>query len=256
MRLRPRSIYDVFATLALFGVIAGGTAYAANTVFSTDIVDGQVKSVDLGGAAVVTAKIADGAITSAKVQDGSLQGRDVLDNSLKGSDIDESSLSGVGGGVGAAEAWQAVAAGSTTSDACANPANVAVFCEWPSAFHKPWTNFGDPHPAAGFYKDQLGIVHLKGVVKAPGATFSGSELELPIFRLPQTYRPATRRTFASVGTFSPTDGSANFEFVAPARVDVFPDGLVMMVQDCDNEVQRCSANTNITLDGVDFRPGS
>jgi hypothetical protein len=78
--------------LALFLVVAGGTAYAANTVFSGDIVDGQVKTVDLGGGAVVTAKIADGAITSAKVLDATLQGRDVLDNSLKGADIDESTL--------------------------------------------------------------------------------------------------------------------------------------------------------------------
>jgi hypothetical protein len=47
-QLRPRSAYDVMAALALFLVIAGGTAYAANTVFSSDIVDGEVKVADLG----------------------------------------------------------------------------------------------------------------------------------------------------------------------------------------------------------------
>ena len=52
-RLRPRSLYDVLAALASLGVVAGGTAYAANTVFSTDIVDGQVKTVDLANNAVV-----------------------------------------------------------------------------------------------------------------------------------------------------------------------------------------------------------
>ena len=34
--------------LALFLVIAGGTAYAANTVFSADIVNGEVKTADIG----------------------------------------------------------------------------------------------------------------------------------------------------------------------------------------------------------------
>ena len=60
--------------LALFLVLGAGSAYAANTIFSGDIVDGQVKTVDLANAAVVTAKIADGAVTSAKVQDGTLAG--------------------------------------------------------------------------------------------------------------------------------------------------------------------------------------
>src|SRR5262245_4780857 len=74
--------------LALFLVLAGGTAYSANTVFSSDIVDGQVKTPDLAG----------GAVTSEKVADQGLRGRDVLDNTLKGADIDESTLSNVGGG--------------------------------------------------------------------------------------------------------------------------------------------------------------
>jgi hypothetical protein len=69
-------------------VLTGGTAYAANTVFSSDIVDGQVKTADLDG----------GAVTSEKVADQTLLGRDVFDNTLKGSDIDESTLSSIGGG--------------------------------------------------------------------------------------------------------------------------------------------------------------
>ena len=74
--------------LALFLFLASGTAYAANTVFSSDIVDGQVKTADLDG----------GAVTSEKVADQSLLGRDVFDNTLKGADIDESTLSSIGGG--------------------------------------------------------------------------------------------------------------------------------------------------------------
>ena len=37
--------------MALF-VALGGSAYAVNTVFSSDIVDGQVKSVDIGNGEV------------------------------------------------------------------------------------------------------------------------------------------------------------------------------------------------------------
>jgi hypothetical protein len=84
--------------LALFIVLAAGTAQAADTVFSTDIVDGQVKTVDLAAAAVTSDRIAAGAITTDKIKDGAIQGRDVLDNNLKGADIDESTLSNIGGG--------------------------------------------------------------------------------------------------------------------------------------------------------------
>ena len=57
-------------------------------VFSSDIVDGQVKTADLDG----------GAVISEKVADQTLLGRDVFDNTLKGADIDESTLSSIGGG--------------------------------------------------------------------------------------------------------------------------------------------------------------
>jgi hypothetical protein len=42
-------------------------AYAANTVFSTDIVDGQVKTADLAGNAVTAAKIKDGEVKAAEI---------------------------------------------------------------------------------------------------------------------------------------------------------------------------------------------
>ena len=98
-RVRAHLTYaNVMSTIACFGVLATGTAYAANTVFSTDIVDGQVKTADLDNGAVSVAKIADGGITGDKIKDNSVQSRDVLDNTLKGADIDESTLSNIGGG--------------------------------------------------------------------------------------------------------------------------------------------------------------
>jgi hypothetical protein len=98
-RVRARLTYaNVMSTLACFGVLATGTAYAANTVFSGDIVDGQVKTPDLANVAVTTEKIAGGAVTTEKVKNDNLTGGDIAPNTLKGGDIDESTLSGVGGG--------------------------------------------------------------------------------------------------------------------------------------------------------------
>jgi hypothetical protein len=73
---------NLMSTLAVFLVVGGGAAYAANTVFSTDIVDGQVKTQDLAADAVTSPKILDGgvkvtdindgAVTSAKIGDGAV----------------------------------------------------------------------------------------------------------------------------------------------------------------------------------------
>ena len=107
-RFLPRSVYDVLAATAFFLALATGSAYAANTILSSDIVDGEVKTPDLATAgvtgpklaqsAVGTDKLVGGAVTSDKVKDGTLAGRDVFDNSLKGADIDESTLTNIGGG--------------------------------------------------------------------------------------------------------------------------------------------------------------
>jgi hypothetical protein len=111
-KIRSRLTYPyVMSTLAFFIAVSTGGAYAANTVFSSDIVDGEVKKPDiaegavatgkLANGAVVADKLADGAVTSAKVRDQDLTGGDVRDNSLKGADIDESTLSGLPSGGGA-----------------------------------------------------------------------------------------------------------------------------------------------------------
>jgi hypothetical protein len=122
-KVRPRSIYDVMALIACVGVVAGGTAYAANTIGSSDVVDesllsqdiknGEVKATELAGAAVTNSKLATNAVGSGKVDDenltaldlgpdsvgtsevagSALTGADVSFDSLTGSDIRESSLS-------------------------------------------------------------------------------------------------------------------------------------------------------------------
>src|SRR4051794_10742302 len=97
-RVRPRLTFaNVTSLLALFIALGGAGAYAANTVFSSDIVDGEVKNPDLATAAVTSGKINDGsvsnadlataAVTSGKINDGSVANGDLGANAVTTSKI-------------------------------------------------------------------------------------------------------------------------------------------------------------------------
>ena len=86
--------------LALVLVLTGGVAYAANTVFSSDIVDGEVKTPDIASNAVASGKIGNNQVFSDDVRDdtlpnGGLGGVDIANDSLKGPDIAEATLENV-----------------------------------------------------------------------------------------------------------------------------------------------------------------
>jgi hypothetical protein len=69
-RIAARLTYaNVVATIALVIAVGGGVAYAANTVFSTDIVDGEVKTADIATNAVRSTKIAPKQIQSGDVRE-------------------------------------------------------------------------------------------------------------------------------------------------------------------------------------------
>jgi len=103
----PRLTYaNVMSTLAFVIAFGGGTAYATHLVVdSSDIVDGQVMTVDLADGAVTGPKvassslfgsdIADGSLFSGDIANSSLTGDDVAANSLRSGDIAESSLATV-----------------------------------------------------------------------------------------------------------------------------------------------------------------
>ncbi len=105
--LRSHLTYaNVMATLAVFLVLGGGSAVAlsgSNTVFSDDIVDGEVETADLATGAATNPKLASGAVNSPKVAANSLTGADVADTNslgspeiggLVGADIAANSLTG------------------------------------------------------------------------------------------------------------------------------------------------------------------
>jgi len=81
---------NVVGFVALF-VAMGGTAYAVNTVGSADIIDGEVKSVDIGNNEIGSSDVKDGSLNTFDVH--SFLGVDVVDGSLTGADISDNSLS-------------------------------------------------------------------------------------------------------------------------------------------------------------------
>jgi hypothetical protein len=83
------SYANVVATMALF-VALGGSAYAVNTVRSTDIVDGEVKSVDIANQSITSADVQDGAINTYDV--ANILGVDLVDGTLTGADIANDSI--------------------------------------------------------------------------------------------------------------------------------------------------------------------
>lgn len=96
------------------------------------------------------------------------------------------------------------------------------------AFQNSWVNYGGSWATAAFFKDRLGVVHLKGLVKngTVGST---------IFTLPSGYHT--------------TNGHELFyaiSYGAVCRVDVFYDsGAVYM---------RSGANNWVSLSGITLRP--
>ena len=88
---------NVMATIAVFGVLGGGAAYAANTIGSSDIINGQVKSPDIGNNQVFSADVRDDTLSGGGLGAGdlaphSVRSNEVANDSLTGTDIAESSL--------------------------------------------------------------------------------------------------------------------------------------------------------------------
>jgi hypothetical protein len=107
----------VVAYLALF-VALGGTAYAAATIGSAQVIDDSLQTQDLKNNSAVRSgdvaddNVANGGLVGADVRPDSLKssdvasltGGDVTDDSLKGADVDESSLGEVRSAADAARA--------------------------------------------------------------------------------------------------------------------------------------------------------
>src|SRR5215208_5605913 len=93
-KLRPRSVYDLMAAIACFGVVAGGTAYAADTIGSSDVINESLLSEDIKNGEVRFSELANSSVGTFKVIDNSLQAADLAADSVTGSEVANSSLTG------------------------------------------------------------------------------------------------------------------------------------------------------------------
>lgn len=95
-----------------------------------------------------------------------------------------------------------------------------------SVFQNSWGNFGSGYATAGYYKDFLGIVHLKGLVSGGSVGIS-----TPIFTLPVGYRSLAKFAYGTV---------SNSAF---GWIQIDTNGTVA----CGG-----GSNTNVSLDGISF----
>lgn len=107
-----------------------------------------------------------------------------------------------------------VAAGGITSEVWQTP-----------TFANGWSNFGNGWDGAAYFKDALGIVHLRGMVK-------GGTIGQAIFTLPVGYRPSGPLLFPTIATD------------AIGRIDIDTTGAVKFLS---------GTATWVTLSGVRFR---
>jgi len=123
--MRPRLSYaNVVATISLFLVLTGGAAYAldgSNTVFTDDLVNGDVKVADIGQGAVATdelannqvkaADIGDGEVKAAEIANGQVGADEVADGQVRTQEIGNGQVQaddlapGVAPGASGARAW-------------------------------------------------------------------------------------------------------------------------------------------------------
>lgn len=88
-----------------------------------------------------------------------------------------------------------------------------------------WVNYGGAYETPGYYKDNFGIVHLRGLVK------SGT-LSVAIFQLPAGYRPLKAQMFAVI---------SNLNF-----------GLIQINANGDVVPFAPATNAHVCFDGVSF----
>jgi hypothetical protein len=84
---RALTFANVCSFLALTIALGTGGAYAANTVFSTDIVDGEVKHADLASNSVTSSNIYNGSVLSPEIADGAVGGSEILDSAIGAADL-------------------------------------------------------------------------------------------------------------------------------------------------------------------------
>jgi len=107
--------------------------------------------------------------------------------------------------------------------------------DWQSpALLNSWVNFGSVYNPVGYWRDSVGVVHLRGVIRS--GTFRAT-----IFTLPAGYRPALEEAQLTWCISS----AMGYQV---ARVDISAAGEVICVQAASS-----GTTTALFLDGMTFR---
>lgn len=145
--------------LALFLVVAGGTAYAANTIGSPDVIDESLLSRDIKNGEVKIADVGQGAVATDELANDGIKAPDIGNDQVRSPDIDtgavrteelanaqvraEDLAPGVAPGASGARAWGLVGSDGTLLRAeqvtgVTNPAQ-GVYCIDPASGIDPTT---------------------------------------------------------------------------------------------------------------------
>jgi hypothetical protein len=251
-RLSGKLTYaNVVATLALFLVLAGGSAFAAkqmlpkNSVGTKQIKNNTITAAKIKNGAVTGAKIAAGAVTGSQIDLDSLGTVPSADSSKTATSAasaghaDNATTAGhADSATTATHADSATTATRADSAATADTATVANAISPPEsvrqvgaagqpAFGPTFGNLpGFADTTVGFYKDREGVVHLQGV------TIGNNTKEL-VFTLPSGYAPLETEFF-----LAPGNGGT------PATVHVEPNGDVITAE-----------KSLVHLNGITWRAG-
>jgi hypothetical protein len=238
--LRKRLTYaNVMSSIAVFLVLGGATAFAANQLGKNTVGSKQLKKN-----AVTTEKIKNNAVIGTKVKDGSITTSKIGADAVTGAQVNESTLSTVPSANSAKSADTASSANTANVANSLAPAEAVHFIGAPGQppFENGSSNFvegGFHFTSAGFWKDHDGVVHLQGFVKV--GKVAGSSIT-SIFTLPPGFRPEA-------------GALAAFEMVQEATIiiggtNAFAEGLDLSGKVVGSEEKAA------VLEGVTFRAAS
>ncbi len=213
-RLRPRLSYsNVMATVAVF-IALGGSTYAATQLKKNSVGPKQLKKNS-----ITTAKIKNQAVTAAKVRKGTLTGTQINASTLGTVPVANLAIS-----IAPPEGWHLVGAAGEP------------------VFQNGWKN-STPVPVGpetvAFYKDRVGVVHLRGAVM-------GGVAGKVIFQIPPGFQPAPGKILSFAAACACPGANTGIISVIGRNTGVPAlDGAVAP-----------SPATFITLDGITFRAES
>jgi hypothetical protein len=234
---------------------------AKGAIVTSQIGSGQIRTTNIANGAVTTNQLAPGAVTASRLGHGQVGTTDLADGAVTTDKLDLQAVTTdriadgavtqgqlASGAVGSAQITSGAVGTDALARASVTPSRIAPLgpTHFVGAHGEPTfignadnansdsrfpTDGGDP--SAGYYVDQLGLVHLTGKVDPSTDNANPNQ----VFDLPPSLGPSHRLQFATV-----LPGSG-FNFVDLGEVIVFPGGGIS------------AFSPETPLDGITFRPG-